>query len=74
MEYDSKTFYDLEKTNDKKPGNSMSNSGNILVPLWIRRIIQDATGLDRIVLDYGLNPVLWIGFVFWLIFILKAII
>jgi len=61
---------DLEKNVSEQFSNILSNDGNVLQSSRIRHIIQTSTGLDKFLLDYGLNVLPYLCFVSWIIFLI----
>lgn len=59
-----------KKRNPEKKGfNNVLNAGDVLQSTWIRCAIQDGDGLDRFLLDYGCNFLLYFSAISWLIFL-----
>lgn len=68
---------DSERKSDKQEGESkreisdpLPNALPLLQPRWIRRNIQDGSGLDKFLLEYGINFLPYCGIVSWIVFLL----
>ena len=58
-----------KKINTRQINNGMFNVGDFLLPLWLRRIIQENNGLDWVVLGYCRDFLLPFGSILWLIYL-----
>jgi len=58
----------------KKTKNSNSDDCNVLQPFWVRCALCHYHGVDRVLLDYGLNFLLPFGILFWIVFLITQIV
>ena len=75
----SDTILKNEKETDKRvelahqqreTDNSNFNAGNIFSAIWIRRTFRTSNEVDRFLLDYGFNFLLYFGILLWMLFLL----
>lgn len=57
----------------KQSFNSLPNAGDVFQSTWLRRAFQTSNGLDRILLDYGLNFLPSVGILSWCLFLLEKV-
>lgn len=53
----------------KKISNDVSDTGNVLQSIRVRRNVRNDNELDRVLLDYGFNFLLPFGTILWVIFL-----
>jgi hypothetical protein len=56
----------------RKTDDSYFNAGNIFFAFWIRRPFRANNEIDRFLLDYGFNFLLYFGILLWVLFLLIA--
>ncbi len=75
----SDTILKNEKETDKRvelahqqreTDDSYFNAGNIFSAIWIRRTFRTSNEVDRFLLDYGFNFLLYFGILLWVLFLL----
>jgi hypothetical protein len=76
---ESDTILKNEKETDKqvklvhdkgKAYHTNFNASNIFSAFWIRCLIRSNNEMDRFLLDYGFNFLLYFGSILWLLFLL----
>jgi hypothetical protein len=69
MDDSSKHRKNAECNCKKKTKNCNPDGCHVLQPFWVRCAICNHHGVDRVLLDYGLNLLLPFGAFLWIIFL-----
>lgn len=72
MGYDSKRKF-AKKTIFKKPVRKIFNVGDVFQPFWVRHSAILSNFFDRDFMERKFNFVLFIGTMFWIVFLLSKI-
>jgi len=54
---------------EEATGYNLSYGSYVLSPVWVRRAVQNATGFDRLLLEYNFSFLPYFGLVFWVLFL-----
>jgi hypothetical protein len=59
------TYQENTDSSKEEPGEHLPHDRNVFQPLWVRCAFRVDDGVDRFLLDYGLNFLLPIGIILW---------
>ena len=71
MDPGDKSITQNTKNFQRKIGNDISNDGDVFSTLWLRCNIQNYSGFDQFLLDYGSSILLPLGTFFYLLLLLS---
>ena len=62
----------ISKRSKKTQEESSSDSGDVLQPTWVRRLIRFSDEMDRVLLDNRPYLLCHVGILFWVILFVKS--